>query len=110
MLDAAFIQQMKTRLLEEKAEVEKKLTELNTPEKPMDNPDDDDLANDATEDIIEESTRVAYRGLLARIDAALSRIADDTYGICVKDGREIPREKLAQEPWAERCCGAEKEE
>ncbi|OGF28961.1 hypothetical protein A2477_01385 [Candidatus Falkowbacteria bacterium RIFOXYC2_FULL_47_12] len=110
MSHAKFIQQMKARLLEEKADVEVKLAELNAPEKAMDNPDEDDLANDATEDIIEDSTRAAYRDLLVRIDAALSRIEAGTYGICVKDGHDIPREKLEQEPWAECCCGAETEE
>jgi RNA polymerase-binding transcription factor DksA len=107
MLDPAFIQQMKNRLLGEKADVEAKLVELNAPEKGMDNPDENDLANDASEDIIEDSIRVTYQDLLTRIEAALRRVEAGSYGICTRDGKEILREKLEQEPWAERCCGTE---
>ncbi len=34
------------------------------------------------------------------IDAALDRIAHNTYGICRVSGREIPRERLEAIPWA----------
>jgi len=105
MLDQDFIQQMKEKLLAEKLEIESKLTELAAPEKSMDNPDLDDLANDATEDIIEESTRAAFRDVLDKINAALQRIADGRYGLCIQDGLEISRDKLASEPWAEYCGG-----
>lgn len=105
MLDDNFIQTMKEKLLAEKSEVQAKLAELNKPEKPMDNPDLDDLANDATEDIIEESTRAAFHDILDKIDAALQRIADGRYGKCLKDGVEISRDKLMEEPWAEYCSG-----
>jgi RNA polymerase-binding protein DksA len=103
MFNQEFIQKMKERLLNEKQEVEKKLTELNNPEAPMDNPDEDDLANDAAEDIIEESSRAAFHEILEKIDAALARIEQGTYGICLKTGKEIPREHLEEEPWAEEC-------
>ena len=41
--------------------------------------------------------------LLARIDAALRRIEDGTYGICTNCGRPIPEERLEALPWAELC-------
>jgi len=103
MLDKEFIKKMKQRLEDEKKSVEQKLAELNRPEKPMDNPDVDDLANDATEDIIEESTKVAFNDLLDKINSALEKIAAGNYGQCVTDGNEIPREKLEEEPWAANC-------
>ena len=80
MLDKEFIKKMKQRLEDEKKSVEQKLAELNRPEKPMDNPDVDDLANDATEDIIEESTKVAFNDLLDKINSALEKIAAGNYG------------------------------
>ena len=107
MFEQEFIQRMRERLEAEKLGVKQKLADLAKPEKAMDNPDMDDLANDATEDIIEESTRVAYDNLLTRIDAALARIANGTYGVCTEDDKEIPKEKLEQEPWAEHCSGTE---
>ena len=38
--------------------------------------------------------------LLERIDEALSRIDDKTYGLCLATGRPIARERLEAQPWA----------
>jgi RNA polymerase-binding protein DksA len=38
--------------------------------------------------------------LIEQIDAALARIDDGTYGICVKTGEPIPVERLRALPWA----------
>ncbi len=103
MLDKEFVQKIKQRLEEEKVSVEEKLAQLNKNELPMDNPDLDDLANDATDDIIEESTKVAFNNVLEKINAALKRIEDGKYGICVNDGTEISKERLELEPWADSC-------
>ncbi len=104
MLDQDFIKKMQQRLLAEKKSVEKKLGELRRPEMPLDNPDEEDLAVDAAEDIIEESSRATFRQLLTRIEAALDRIDRGTYGIGIKTGKAIPREHLEREPWAEECA------
>ncbi|RIL04749.1 MAG: hypothetical protein DCC71_12935 [Proteobacteria bacterium] len=40
---------------------------------------------------------------LERIDAALERIADGEYGLCVDCGQEISRRRLAAAPDVERC-------
>ena len=37
---------------------------------------------------------------VAEIDAALARIADSTYGICITSGQAIPKERLRAIPWA----------
>jgi RNA polymerase-binding transcription factor DksA len=37
---------------------------------------------------------------VAEIDAALARIADNTYGICAVSGQAIPKERLRAIPWA----------
>jgi len=39
---------------------------------------------------------------LRRIDSALQRLADGTYGLCVSCGRPIPLARLQAEPTAER--------
>ena len=41
--------------------------------------------------------------LLARIDAALKRIDDGTYGTCRVCGREIAPERLEARPWTDLC-------
>ena len=40
---------------------------------------------------------------LGEIDAALKRIEDGTYGICVDRGEQIPVERLEAIPWATLC-------
>ena len=40
------------------------------------------------------------RAAVDQIDAALARIDDGTYGICVVSGKPIPRQRLNAIPWA----------
>ena len=40
----------------------------------------------------------------ARFAAALARIDDGTFGLCVECGRPIERKKLDAEPFTERCA------
>ena len=40
------------------------------------------------------------RAAVDQIDAALTRIDDGTYGICVVSGKPIPRQRLNAIPWA----------
>jgi len=107
MLNQDFIQKMKTRLEEEKKAVAEKILKLKKPEVDEDNPDLDDIGHDATEDILEESLLSVHEEILEKIDNALGRIKDGTYGICLKCGKQIDQEDLAKEPWVEHCriCG-----
>lgn len=41
--------------------------------------------------------------VLAEIDAALKRVEDGTFGICLNCGREIAVERLDAYPWASLC-------
>ena len=43
------------------------------------------------------------RALMARINRALVRIEDKTYGICILTGKPIGRERLEAKPWAQYC-------
>lgn len=108
MLDQNFIEKMQTRLIEEKERVELEIKKLKTPEEPMDNPDIEDLSNDATEDLLEEQLLAVHKNILAKIDDALLRIKDGTYGRCLICGAEISEEDLEKEPWAEHCRSCKK--
>lgn len=44
---------------------------------------------------------------LVAIDAALSRIADGSYGLCVQCGAPIPTARLHANPTASRCVGCQ---
>jgi DnaK suppressor protein len=108
MLNQEFIQKMKTRLEEEKAQVKKKMADLTKPEEPMDNPDNEEIAQDAEEDILEQSLLNVHKNILEKINDALYRIQDNTYGRCILCGAEISTEDLEKEPWAEHCRACRK--
>jgi len=103
MLSQEFIKKMRKKLEAERKAVEEKISKLIKPEVDEDNPDFDDLGHDATDDILEESLLSVHKELLEKIDAAIERIDDGTYGICLKCGKEISEEDLDKEPWAEHC-------
>jgi DnaK suppressor protein len=69
----------------------------------LDNPSQEDIAQDAAEDILEERLLNIHEDILEKINNALNRIKDKTYGRCIECGAEIKEEDLAKEPWAEHC-------
>ncbi|HZS50638.1 MAG TPA: TraR/DksA family transcriptional regulator [Bryobacterales bacterium] len=73
-----------------------------------------DIAIEKTPDLLEEVQLTADRelairnlhresGLLRSIRAALARIADGTYGICLNCEQEIKPKRLDAVPWAAYC-------
>jgi DnaK suppressor protein len=108
MLSQEFIQKMKLKLEEEKANVEKEIVDLKKPEESAsDNLNAEDIAQEATEDIVNESLTAIHKNILEKIDDALYRINDATYGRCLLCGKEVSEADLEKEPWAEHCeiCG-----
>jgi DnaK suppressor protein len=103
MLSPEFIQKMKSKLEIEQAEVEKKIADLLKPEEALDNPDNEDLAQEATDDYLEESVMAVHKNVLEKINDALLRVKDGTYGRCLECGAKISEENLEKEPWAEHC-------
>ena len=49
------------------------------------------------------------RELLQKVDSALKRIEDGTYGICLKTKKPISLERLKAIPYAEYCVEAQEE-
>ena len=54
------------------------------------------------EDVLQEA-----ESTLDRVDAALSRLAEHSYGICTQCGDAISDERLALDPSAEVCASHE---
>lgn len=65
--------------------------------------DDADLAANAINQQISFSIREKEMAKLRRIDAALGRIEEGTYGLCIESGEEISERRLEGQPWAEYC-------
>ena len=65
--------------------------------------DDADLANSTINQQVTFSIRAKEMAKLKRIDAALGRIEEGTYGYCLESGEEIAERRLEGQPWAEYC-------
>lgn len=63
--------------------------------------EDDSFSNLIVDTHLAEIDRDA--GELQRIDGALRRIADGSFGQCVNCGQDIPKPRLLAEPTAARC-------
>jgi len=63
-------------------------------------PDINDRASLETDAALELRTRDRYRKLVTKIDSALSRVADGSYGFCDETGEEIGLLRLQARPIA----------
>ena len=63
-------------------------------------PDDVDRANSEAEKQLELRTRDRHRKLINKIDSALRRIDDKTYGYCEESGEPISLKRLDARPIA----------
>ncbi len=87
--------QWRTELLQESTETLHNLQEGGLPE-----PDIADRASTETERSIELRTRDRERKLIAKIDEALERLADGSYGFCEETGEPIGARRLDARPIA----------
>ena len=62
---------------------------------------DQSIGSIAKESLFQQTSQ--RRRLVRMIEAALRRIADGTYGVCVACAGDIPRKRLEALPWTD-CC------
>ncbi len=65
--------------------------------------DEADLANNTISQQVSFSIREKEMTKLRRVDSALARIEDGSYGTCLESGEEIEPKRLETQPWAEFC-------
>jgi len=70
-------------------------------------PDPNDRATQESEFSLELRTRDRERKLIRKIDEALKRIDDGTYGYCLETGEEIGIKRLEARPVATLCVEAQ---
>lgn len=80
--------------------METKETLLHLQEENVNHPDIADRASSETDRAIELRARDRQRKLIAKIDAAVSRIEDGTYGYCEETGEPISLKRLEARPIA----------
>jgi DnaK suppressor protein len=93
----------KTRLIEWKNEIiesNNKSLYLNEDDHEITSPDIIDQASSQTEKTIEMRTLNRQRKLLAKINQAINKIKDDTYGYCEETGEPIGIKRLIARPIA----------
>ena len=93
----------KTRLTEWKNEIiesNNKSLYLNEVDHEISSPDIIDQASSHTEKTVEMRTLNRQRKLLAKIDQAIKRIKNDTYGYCEETGEPIGIKRLIARPIA----------
>ena len=108
--DAKFLAEQQAMLLEERARYVKSATKYRVEADSLVNdrePGDvqfDEESGEGDSLAVERDFDLALsaqaQDKVAEIDAALSRIADQTYGICITSGQAIPKERLRAIPWA----------
>jgi RNA polymerase-binding transcription factor len=108
--DAKFLAEQRTLLLEERARYSKSATKYRVEADSLVNdrePGDvqfDEESGEGDSLAVERDFDLALsaqaQDKVAEIDAALARIVDATYGICITSGQAIPKERLRAIPWA----------
>ncbi len=103
------------KLLKMKDELSKELSEIlqdvldEAAESAAESGDEVDRANDETLKQMEFSTTESYRQNLQKIDRALKRLDDDTYGYCVVTGDPIEVKRLDARPLSSKTLEAQEE-
>lgn len=100
MLSQEFIEEMKHQLLATKQQLEQEIKDL-----PVHTEIDSDIEanqDEAEQDEDNQAVRLRLEGDLKKIEAALAKIANGTYGTD-DDGKEISEERLRALPWADKA-------
>lgn len=82
-------------------------TQAQMAEKSGDLPDVSDRASEGFEDELSVGLIAIEAAQLDDIEAAIARIDNESYGLCLDCGRPIPRKRLEVLPFARRCLNCE---
>ena len=114
-MNADFIDEMKSKLLEQRSEILKSL-EIQSEDmkgliKTVESGDEVDVASDAIDRTLLNAMGAQDANRLQQINNALDRIKQGRYGLCLKCGAEIRKERLEALPYAFMCitCASEAE-
>jgi len=113
-IDQVFIEKMEKIISEQKSQIISKLIASSEDFKEIvEGMDPKDMADVASDDIDRKMIEVLGSQELKRlklIDAALTRIKQGKYGVCLKCGKYIPAARLEALPYALMCIECKTEE
>ncbi len=106
-MDMTFLNAMKELLLSSKEELIRNLAaESEEFKEIIENMEPKDMVDIATEDIDRKTLETLSSNDVRRIrliDSALSRMQNGRFGLCIKCGKKIPKERLRAIPYALMC-------
>ena len=106
-MDKRFVKKMKESLEKMKKEILRKLAEESSEFREiLEDMDPKDLVDIAADDVDRKTLEALSSQDVKRlraIDAAISRIENDRYGLCAKCNKKIPQERLIAIPYALMC-------
>ncbi len=105
-MEKEFVESQKQKLLQEKARLEKEVTEEN--KYPEMGTSIEDTAQETGELNDTNAIKVNLGKELKAVKSALKRIEDGTYGVCQQCGGEIDKGRLLAYPAANRCVKCSK--
>ena len=107
LMDKVFLENMKTKLMEQKKTLLDSLADqsedMKNLVKTVESGDEADVAADVIDRQLLTSIGTQDAIRLQQIENALDRINQDKYGRCIKCGKEIPEERLEVLPYALMC-------
>jgi RNA polymerase-binding protein DksA len=108
-VDAEWMSQIRDAMVKQRQELLSVVssTQAQMAEKVGDLPDVSDRASEGFEDELAVGLIAIEAAKLDDIEAAIQRIDDGSYGLCVDCGRAIPRKRLEVLPFARRCLTCE---
>ncbi len=113
-MDKKFEEKMKNLLLESKETIMRSLiSESREFEAIVEDMDPKDLADVAADDIDKKTLQALNASDVRRlklIESALSRIKNGRYGLCMRCGKKIPKERLEAIPYALMCIDCKSSE
>jgi RNA polymerase-binding transcription factor DksA len=92
------LQHFKGLLEEQKTKLELEIKKLETPPAYEDVPGNEDEVDESTEYFNTTANAESLRDELGRVEHALLKIQNGTYGVCEATGKEIPLEALEINP------------
>jgi len=113
-MDQEFVERMKKSLIDLKTEIISNLMSGNKDFKEivegMDPKDFADIASDDIDRKMIEAIGTQELKRLRLIDSTLTRIEQGKYGLCMRCGKKIPKERLEAIPYALMCIECKSEE
>jgi DnaK suppressor protein len=111
IIDRERYEELRTLLEERRAELQNKLRSLRET-LPADNDNVKDTEEQSVDDFVQEVDFALMQmksETLLRIDEAILRLEDGTYGLCTECGTEISEARLQALPFAPLCRGCQEE-